>query len=1225
MMHRKGKGRGRRGYLRRPPAQRPIFGGAARILMAIAAAILAFQGLLGAPLSAAKQAFALEGQQSPSLVTGTCHVTAPDPTSTDNSNEFIIMPDGARLHALCWQRDHEHLPDHVKYSWPAEGDYTFHTELNEDGSFMVIAETKDAKPYSDVIYPGYPCQTIYAEKWRPKIEIKFQKKSSEPSISVGPYYEFAGAKYEIFDGDGKKRIGVITFDKNGEAHYDLPIGREYILREIEAPQGFQIDKNDIRFKAIMNGMLVKLEEEPQDLTFTVIKQDSAAGEQAQDTLTLAGAEFTLVDCKGEAHTAVTDEEGYARFTGLPLGDVTYFESKAPIGYALCDEKFTHHIDATDLSDMGKDGTLYVYADAPVPNRPYAFDVEISKFKRADEDTGGVMRPAEGVEFEIISKTTGKTLTTITTDKYGTARTPEGEWYGAGERNIAIKGSLPFDPKGYIVRENPNTVPSGYVPMDDFIISPEEQVDGVRLKYIVENKMPSSHLQIIKTDKASGQRVPLSGFTFELLDKNKKPIKQECWHPQHVELTRFTTDQSGSVTLPQQLVPGTYYIREVASVGPYLTAKTCLKLVIDNGKGVASVTFSDDQAMGQAVIEKLCSEDGESLAGAEFDVIAQEDIVSPDGRVAAVKGSVVDHVKTDEKGKATTKKLALGSGSATYAFVETRAPVGHALDATPIPFTLTYKGGEHETVKQHVMAKNTPTKIIVDKTDSSSGAPLPGAHFSASRVSDDGTEGEPLEAITDEEGRAVFNHIKPGLYRLRETQAPTGYLIDNGITEITVDEQGLIDSSPTGTVKKTNGFTRVDISKRSAADESEIPGAKLKLTNSRGEVIAEWVSDKKPHRVEHIDPGTYTLEERMTPLGFDQAQSITFDVKPTGVVQSFALYDEPISIDAQLDKRQQIAAPINDKAEADTKENGAKPAKSDGYFDYALDFRSLSSTWTDEFNITDTLQCVRDGKAELLGITTPRAQGDYDGKLNIWYTTSAMEASKNTEHAEGGANATLDDGHANPWLSDPLITELVGDDGRAADYTNWMLWERGVDATEPHLMDVRDLNLEKDEHVTGIRLEFGRVDKGFTTGGTDWNRKGMKDLHDNYLGSDETQRVGSALLHMRATDQYDANSRMSNGAYVEANRNGGGNENLHGEDVDQVEQQAKDKPLPLFPLVPGITNTPCPGSTECPEPPKAEQNSRPLAQTGSIAAVIPLACGLGAGAAIVGYTHLRNRQ
>ena len=54
--------------------------------------------------------------------------------------------------------------------------------------------------------------------------------------------------------------------------------------------------------------------------------------------------------------------------------------------------------------------------------------------------------------------------------------------------------------------------------------------------------------------------------------------------------------------------------------------------------------------------------------------------------------------------------------------------------------------------------------------------------------------------------------------------------------------------------------RVDISKVDASGEQEVEGAQLTLYGPDKTEIDSWTSSDKPHRVEHLAPGTYSLRE-----------------------------------------------------------------------------------------------------------------------------------------------------------------------------------------------------------------------------------------------------------------------------------------------------------------------------------------------------------------------------
>ena len=114
-----------------------------------------------------------------------------------------------------------------------------------------------------------------------------------------------------------------------------------------------------------------------------------------------------------------------------------------------------------------------------------------------------------------------------------------------------------------------------------------------------------------------------------------------------------------------------------------------------------------------------------------------------------------------------------------------------------------------------------------------------------------------------------------------------------------------------------------------------------------------------------------------------------------------------SVSGKIDKRQEIAKPVATDAEANGDGlNRAKARESeDSSFSYALDYRNDSSSWVDEFTVEDNLDAAENGMAELTGITTGRAHGDYDGKLNVWYRTNL---DREDDAEEKNANATLTD-------------------------------------------------------------------------------------------------------------------------------------------------------------------------------------------------------------------------
>ena len=1244
---------------------------------------------------------------------------------------------------------------------------------------------------NSIFTPGRKSQTILT--FEPKVGVRFTKCSADAELTGGnAEYSVAGAEYDIFLARTGEKTAHIVMNESGHADLKLLPNEIYRAVETKAPKGYRLSSKPIEFRTGNTTTEERLLDDPGTVVFKVRKKDSSTNGPAQPGATLEGAEYKIVDANGKSRTVTTNANGIAMMRGLPFGNITVTEVKAPKGYKIDPTPRTYYVDAGKMTDAG---IFELEPSDDFIENVMAFDIELVKYKDSGAESSGLQQPAAGVRFDIISNTSGKKVATIETDERGQAST-KGNWYGQGGRPTGVKGSLPYDAKGYTVREDPASTPEGYRPAPDWQVTPQQMADGACLYYIVDNDFVSSRIQVVKTDSETGQTVPLAGFRFQLLDDAKKPITQEVWYPNHTQMSEFETDESGMVTFPEALRPGTYYIREVAAKAPYLLNGDDLEVVIENDAQLTPVTvvkLTDDQAKGRASVLKTCADDGEPLDGAEFDVVAMQDVISPDGSVKAVEGEVVDHVKTGDDGTATTKELYLGSGEARYAFVETRAPTGHVLDATPREFTLTWRDQDTPVVEAHVDVADRPNRLIVDKDVAGGDEPLAGATFALwradgeipaaadgavnlalrapegcevkvapesgtaliavdgptdvewaledqdgnkieyidgrlwkvekgvykltarrgedeigsteikakpgreydatcetgiiggerihvdeaetekvvlewsdvdgayigtapigmQRIEVDGRSvgeievsgktyasyggsglkilpillkdgGEPATHTTDERGVISTDHLAEGEWRLRETAAPKGYLVDPTVRSLTVTADGLIDGDADHTVAVENDYTKLQVSKRDITNEAEVPGAKLSILDSDGDVVESWTSGEEPHRIDRLEPGDYVLVEEMTPTRYDKAVEVPFTVLPTGELQTVVMYDEPISITAEIDKRQEIADPVAKDTEAHS--DGANRAdvtvSEKGEFDYSVDFRNTSSTWVDEFTVTDEIAGAAQGLAVLDAIATPVAGEDHDGKMNVWYKTDRTPS----DHVdESGANATLSDGHDNPWLSDPSNAEALGDDGRRIDYAGWRLWKQDVSTAAVEKLAVSDLGLEEGEVVTAIRLEYGRVEKDFTSRIGEWDRDDLKDPHDDlgtiepthkddamkvpgratitledgsqmtmslaelaaaedgagwmidanhdgapeFYGPESVEVVEDVeversplLLNMHVTDAYKPGTELTNDAAVEAYRNGGGDEMLEDEDADGVVQAPKSTALPL---------------------------------------------------------------
>ncbi|MBC6296736.1 LPXTG cell wall anchor domain-containing protein [Listeria sp. FSL L7-1517] len=136
------------------------------------------------------------------------------------------------------------------------------------------------------------------------------------------------------------------------------------------------------------------------------------------------------------------------------------------------------------------------------------------------------------------------------------------------------------------------------------------------------------------------------------------------------------------------------------------------------------------------------------------------------------------IKTGSDGKLTIANLKFD----TYKLIETKAPVGYELDATPVEFTI---DDTHQSL--FVSKENAPItgSVTLEKLDSETKAKLAGAEFELQDA-----QGVTLQTglKTTDEGILTITDLTLGEYQLVETKAPIGYLLDAAPVEFTITEE-----------------------------------------------------------------------------------------------------------------------------------------------------------------------------------------------------------------------------------------------------------------------------------------------------------------------------------------------------------------------------------------------------------------------------------------------------
>ena len=388
----------------------------------------------------------------------------------------------------------------------------------------------------------------------------------------------------------------------------------------------------------------------------------------------------------------------------------------------------------------------------------------------------------------------------------------------------------------------------------------------------------------------------------------------------------------SVTLPL----GSYHIEETKPPYGYVGTDVAFDVTLawDNQTQEIvvsdAVEFHNEREKAKVGIYKTDLESGKYLAGAVFNLYTADDTYDADGSLVFAAGELVATspetnadgttyfdcdipIRGEKYGSSTHKDAATNSGK--YIVKEIRAPLGYYVNEEPMEVTFTYDGQAVQVLESTCTDK--PTEMWVSKRDLTNDKELPGATLS---IKD--SDGNVVESwvSTDTPHRVTGLHLGDA-YTLTETRPADGYALADEITFRLlqkVDEDGsnlqeaevyyltkksllfwtwddwkLLDDA---TVIMRDDTIKVEISKKDLTTMEELPGAELTITDKDGKEIDRWVSTDKPHHIEKLPAGDYTLAEVKAPDGYAFAESVPFTVLPTGEVQQFEMLDDVIKVE-----------------------------------------------------------------------------------------------------------------------------------------------------------------------------------------------------------------------------------------------------------------------------------------------------------------------------------------
>lgn len=677
-------------------------------------------------------------------------------------------------------------------------------------------------------------------------------------------------------------VKTVTTNKNGEAVIkDLPLGK-YRVKETKAPAGFVLnpDSQEVAF-IYKDQNTPEIEEklefsnERQKVELSVEKRDAETGKALKSATfglynkeAISSGDKVIVKADTLLQEITSNEKGKAAFTlDLPLGRYYVKELQAPAGYVSSDE-----ILEFDATYQGQD-VKTIKLKSVKKNQPTT--VEVTK---ADITTGTEL---DGASMSVLDKD-GNVIDS---------------WTSVKDSPHVIK-RLQVG-KTYILREE--LAPYGYLRATDveFTISDTAEVQKVKM----EDEVPVARLLVNKKgefldsvsllDNAKGMIEHLFNYvTGNLTDVTFNVYAAEAiraadgvsadYYAADELVGSITTDGNGIAQM-DNLPLGRYYIVEKETAHGY---------VLDNEPRYVDLTYRDQdtplvtysadwQNARQRVQVEVLKKEKDSdkvLSGAIFGLYAADDIVSSKGKVLLAKDTLIELKTTDEDGKIQfVADLPIDS---RYYIKELAAPDGYVTDQEPQEFTFEYQGSGTSVAEYAFTFEDEQTTVELSKADLTDKKELPGASLKV--TDEDGNTVD--EWVSKEEAHIIKGLIVGKKYKMTETKPADGYVTAESI-EFTVENTKEVQKH-----QMLDDVTKVEISKKDITDSSEVPGAKLIILDKDGKKVESWTSTDKPHMVEKLPVGEYTLREEQAPDGYLIAEDVKFTVKDTGKVQKVKMKD-----------------------------------------------------------------------------------------------------------------------------------------------------------------------------------------------------------------------------------------------------------------------------------------------------------------------------------------------
>ena len=442
--------------------------------------------------------------------------------------------------------------------------------------------------------------------------------------------------------DGKDQT-VKTNEKGIALVKDITHGTKGTVVEIKAPTGYVLNKISQDFTIEANKTIkVTIENKEQLGIAKLFKEDAETGNKAQGAATLEGAVYGLYQADGTKIKSVTlkniNGRVQAEVRDLKLASYYWLEEKAPAGYNLNTNKI--HFSLVYGDQNQETVTIEVIAKDQVIKGTIE-GVKVGNKDFVDTKDPDNKPKLAGVEISLTSKTTGKVVKAVLTDKDG--------YFTFGQNAVVVDSYIVSETKGK----------EGYKLFKPFEVTISEQ--GQTFRYVLEDQIIEQQLKIVKVDQDTGEVIPLANTEFKIFDTLANKYVTFAI-PNDTEVTDiFRTNDKGYLVTNGTFTYGInrYRLEEINAPKNYVLNKTPLVFSItDDTEPIKVIQFGNPKARKNVKLFKYeeWNKKKTPLAGVTFTLYNGE-------------GKAVGEYTTDTNGELLVKDLVAGN----YYFLE-KAPL-----------------------------------------------------------------------------------------------------------------------------------------------------------------------------------------------------------------------------------------------------------------------------------------------------------------------------------------------------------------------------------------------------------------------------------------------------------------------------------------------------------------------------------------------------------------------